>query len=369
MTLSRGTRTSPSKTTTITMHHHHHHHHNANVPYRRFRELLFCCALAIIGMMFGSMSIQESSKKNFQHLPPQTPTRLEVNDSPLRSNRNSIKKTSTLSSSTSSSSSPDMPKEKVKVQSPSASPPLPSVPRQKEQVSPPASKREGKASSPPPPLRESSSSSSSKRKEDSASPTSLPPSSSSSSSKSKQKKASQAVKVLTPTPSLPLLVKENNNTEPLGPKVVWLMSFPNSGTSFTGQLIQHLTQSRSATNYGKGNYDGTGWSVPIHTSLDGTPDYDGPFFVDPSKRNYKPEVDEYILTKTHCGGYCQFCHPNSYKMNITRFEDSCISTDRVWVDDDGEKVYEKSKYPTTKVKKAIHLIRDPFDNIVSRYVG
>jgi hypothetical protein len=146
----------------------------------------------------------------------------------------------------------------------------------------------------------------------------------------------------------------------LWPKVTWLMSFPNSGTSFTGELIKQVTKSRTASNYGNGNYDASGWSVPIHKG-----DYRGPFFVDPPKDNGIVYENEFIMTKTHCGGYCQNCHPKSYNMTVASFEQSCLKGNRVWTED-GEKVSEKTAYPKDMVKKAIHVIRDPFDNIVSR---
>jgi hypothetical protein len=139
------------------------------------------------------------------------------------------------------------------------------------------------------------------------------------------------------------------------------MSFPNSGTSFTSKLIKKVTKSRTASNYGKSNYDASGWSVPIHAG-----DYRGPFFVDPPKNHETLYENEFIMTKTHCGGYCQNCRPKSYDMTAESFEASCLKSHRVWIED-GKKVYEQIVYPGDFVKKAIHVIRDPFDNIVSRY--
>lgn len=69
--------------------------------------------------------------------------------------------------------------------------------------------------------------------------------------------------------------RQNNQTEatnvnnkrpknaPEWPKVAWLMSFPNSGTSYTGALVRSATHSASGTNYGAANIDEDGNSGPL----------------------------------------------------------------------------------------------------------
>ena len=131
------------------------------------------------------------------------------------------------------------------------------------------------------------------------------------------------------------------------PEVAWLMSFPNSGTTYTNHLIQDYTNTTTATNYGQEQsvkYE----SLPVFPNST-----DGPFFRYPTW-SLPPR---YILTKTHCGGECDSCHNDT----IDAFEIACCS---------GKRVFNRTKIPTIYSpdipKKAVHLIRNPFDNIVAR---
>ena len=138
------------------------------------------------------------------------------------------------------------------------------------------------------------------------------------------------------------------------PEVAWLMSFPNSGTTYTNHLIQDYTNTTTATNYGQEqSTKDESLSVFPHS-------IDGPFFRYPSW-SLPPR---YILTKTHCGGECDACQtPGSkqYNNTIDAFEIACCS---------GKRIFNKTKIRTTYSpdipKRAVHLIRDPFDNIVAR---
>ncbi len=150
------------------------------------------------------------------------------------------------------------------------------------------------------------------------------------------------------------------------PKLVWLMSFPNSGTSFTTRLIRRTTNQYTATNYGEENIDEEGFSVPI---LKEDKKYQlGPFLSEPSKsRSLRPTVGKLILTKTHCGGRCNRCGPKDYTENINSFKTDCLTARKGVSDANGKLSYEINKYDEDLVGKTIHLIRDPFDNIVSRF--
>ncbi len=137
-------------------------------------------------------------------------------------------------------------------------------------------------------------------------------------------------------------------------EVAWLMSFPNSGTTYTNHLIQTYTKTTTATNYGQ-EQDTKKDTLSIFP--DST---DGPFFRYPSW-SFPPK---YILTKTHCGGECDDCQIPSHKKYINSTEDferACCTGKRV---SNGTKV--KTVYSTDIPKRAVHLIRDPFDNIVAR---
>mmetsp|Transcript_25402 Transcript_25402/g.43133 ORF Transcript_25402/g.43133 Transcript_25402/m.43133 type:complete len:485 (-) Transcript_25402:84-1538(-) len=154
--------------------------------------------------------------------------------------------------------------------------------------------------------------------------------------------------------------KRPQNTSPW-PGVSWLMSFPNSGTSYTGALVRSSSSTATATNYGSSNtfnrmskqlFD---WSTV------------GPFMTDPkSSINGKLDISKngtYVLTKTHCGGYCFGCHPKQYVQTQTEFRNDCLTGD--FLDEFGGK--QKTMYDASIVDKAVHLVRDPFDNVVSRF--
>ena len=84
-------------------------------------------------------------------------------------------------------------------------------------------------------------------------------------------------------------------------EVAWLMSFPNSGTTYTNHLLQDYTRTTTATNYGQ-EQSTKHASIAIDPSS-----IDGPFFRYPSW-SLPPR---YILTKTHCGGECDACQDPS----------------------------------------------------------
>jgi hypothetical protein len=82
--------------------------------------------------------------------------------------------------------------------------------------------------------------------------------------------------------------------EPPGKKLVWLMSFPNSGTSFTSRLIRDLTQTDSASNYADETDAGrAGLKYPVFEDMP-----NGPFWINkPESELQYEEPKEYVLTK------------------------------------------------------------------------
>jgi hypothetical protein len=70
-------------------------------------------------------------------------------------------------------------------------------------------------------------------------------------------------------------------------QIAWLMSFPNSGTSYTSKLIRHISETRTASNYGNENKGAKGLSLPIFPDQPA-----GPFWQDPYIH------PEYTLPKT-----------------------------------------------------------------------
>ena len=133
------------------------------------------------------------------------------------------------------------------------------------------------------------------------------------------------------------------------PQVAWLMSFPNSGTTYTNHLLQGYTNTTTATNYGQ-EQDTKNESIPVFPDS-----LDGPFFRYPSWSL----PSKYILTKTHCVGTTP--GRNVAITSIEAFENACCS---------GKRIVNHTKLHTTYSsdipKRAVHLIRNPFDNIVAR---
>jgi hypothetical protein len=111
-------------------------------------------------------------------------------------------------------------------------------------------------------------------------------------------------------------LQEFSNEEPLPfqpPKLVWLMSFPNSGTSFTSQLIREATWTDSASNYADETPAGQGgFAFPVY---DDQPE--GPFWIKPeSTDRIYTEPNKYILTKV--GGQLSFavCWSYAHKVHL-----------------------------------------------------
>jgi hypothetical protein len=141
-----------------------------------------------------------------------------------------------------------------------------------------------------------------------------------------------------PAKSATMFRSDNN------PQVVWLMSFPNSGTSYTIANTEHTSNTTTATNYAQNARS----PVPVRPELT-----NGPFI-----HKVKLRVPHYVLTKTHCACYCNDCSASSYVITQAQFERGCL---RVDVNDTKDKHYDSS-VPV----KAVHLLRSPFDNIVAR---
>ena len=129
------------------------------------------------------------------------------------------------------------------------------------------------------------------------------------------------------------------------PAVAWLMSYPNSGTSFTITMTFTDSNTTVAVNYPKETHNRgervealySNSTLPVLL----TPDLDLP--------------SQYILTKTHCGGTCAECGPKKYGETFHSFMTKCASN------------RGRDPYDLTLVKKAIHIIRDPIDNAVSNF--
>jgi len=88
-------------------------------------------------------------------------------------------------------------------------------------------------------------------------------------------------------------VPPQHKPEPPGLKMAWLMSFPNSGTSFTSRLVRDATKTDSASNYADETLSGqNGVRLPV---FDDQPE--GPFWIKPEDSPEFTEPSQYILTK------------------------------------------------------------------------
>lgn len=191
-------------------------------------------------------------------------------------------------------------------------------------------------------------------------------------------------------------------------KIAWLLSFPNSGTSYTTKLVKRVTRTSTATNYGEESDfldPVTGGNVPVVEWSSG-----GPFWSSSSSSSSRIIHDDVghsrglssplVLTKTHCTGRCVSCTAKEYLTNLTEFYNGCQTGKRYHVvggnyandpeissnfttaaiiDDKNpatshsivkkyEKTLEVTHYDAASlVTKAIHLLRNPLDNIVARF--
>jgi Sulfotransferase domain len=110
--------------------------------------------------------------------------------------------------------------------------------------------------------------------------------------------------------------------------------------------IEQMANVTTGSNYAKD------WSVAPLVDSNST---QGPFL-------HKPElsVPRNVLTKTHCYGYCDDCPPRVYVASTERkFEDGCLRSELPNHGGDG-------MYKASIPQKAVHLFRNPFDNIVAR---
>lgn len=139
----------------------------------------------------------------------------------------------------------------------------------------------------------------------------------------------------------------------------------NSGTSYTSYLVRTVSGTNTASNYGRENLGRDGLSIPVFEDSPG-----GPFWSDPMNKLFVRPNRGYLLTKTHCGGRCDLCPPKEYIEDLRIFSNRCVEGYHIINDTaggGGEPIEVFDNYSKDLVARAVHLIRDPFDNIVSRF--
>ena len=198
---------------------------------------------------------------------------------------------------------------------------------------------------------------------------------------------------------------DSNINESKRGKIALIMSYPNSGTSYTSKLVRWASGTTTATNYGMEGLISANHhkSVPVYNYS-----ADGPYWIHPptnavddgntevegeDKQQTKREVfpipplTASILTKTHCGIRCTHCPPLMYVENEETFYQRCLSGARKVPDTTKQKLSSDSSsnnnnnknekknhykkefvtYSPNLIHSAVHLIRNPFDNAISRF--
>ena len=150
------------------------------------------------------------------------------------------------------------------------------------------------------------------------------------------------------------LLQRPQHTQRL-PGLVWLLSFPNSGTSYTMTLVERSTDLSTATNYGPEVSDDHCLPMDPHHP-------EGPFWDGlNSTTTPRPLPDNYVLVKTHCGSRCVHC--SDYESSLEQFTQDCARTSFY----DSHRKRREGSIALDRIAKYIHLIRNPFDNIVARF--
>jgi hypothetical protein len=148
------------------------------------------------------------------------------------------------------------------------------------------------------------------------------------------------------------------------PAIAWLMTFPNSGTSYTMSMVSRSTNLSFATNYGKEVIaDDEEDSLSIYPRRP-----EGPYWPGMSGKINKPRdlPTTYVITKTHCGSRCLKCGPEEYVETTEEFLIQCASGHGEYTPGAKRRTYDVM-YPPERVERAIHLIRNPIHNLIARY--
>ena len=148
------------------------------------------------------------------------------------------------------------------------------------------------------------------------------------------------------------------------PGIAWLMSFPNSGTSFTMTMVARSTNKSFATNYGNEVIaDDEDNSISIYPRRP-----EGPYWPGLSGKQHKPRLlpDNYVITKTHCGSRCSKCGPSEYIETTEEFLTRCCTGHAEYKPGSKRRTYDVT-YPQERVARAIHLFRNPMHNLIARY--
>jgi len=175
------------------------------------------------------------------------------------------------------------------------------------------------------------------------------------------------------------------------PEIVWLASYPNSGTSYTMTLVERASNLSTASHYGPEvtptatpDIAAASPSLPVHSQ---SQNREGPFWEGlegAAMMGHTPRhlPEHYVLTKTHCGGRCLKCEPSEFvAMPTEAFLEGCLRTTGYYLETDlnsttgvddsassGRRIQlREGRIDPRRVSKLVHLFRNPFDNVVARF--
>jgi len=144
------------------------------------------------------------------------------------------------------------------------------------------------------------------------------------------------------------------------PIIVWFFGFPQSENYYILHLIQHVSKRATATNSGQKVMDLDG--VVHIAERDSILLYEnhGPALL--SENSLDPP-DKRVLTFVSNGdGTCLNCHPRNYMHNFARFREVCSQASFI---KNGN--VAPMEYNPAIAKSAVHLFRNPYDNILLRF--
>ena len=138
------------------------------------------------------------------------------------------------------------------------------------------------------------------------------------------------------------------------PGLALLLTFPNSGTSFTITMIRKVTQLDTASNYvGEVSRYDSHVNVTVYTDHP-----EGPFWRGSASA---PLPNTTVLVKTHCTGYDLNNGIFAYELSKERFAGACRYTSTT------SNNTQHGRYPAELVDRLVHIVRNPYDNLISRF--
>lgn len=164
------------------------------------------------------------------------------------------------------------------------------------------------------------------------------------------------------------------------PQINYMLAYPMSGVYITMFVISRSTNTTVGTNVAANAFvDPSGNPIPVFPTLPQAPQVpsDGttgihsgsPFFWSFETHPVTPKVDKTFLTYSPCDGYCMYpCTPDQYIRTEAVFEEACRTiVGKGQPEPSPSPVVSMIPKSSNQTNKVIHLIRDPFSNVVSRF--